>query len=133
MLAETKDRALVKLEARVEDKRQQARVEGEAALVRVAPGIAGDLRPIATVALVGGKPFALGYVTKARVLYFFMGLAAALFIAADVIAEFDKDPSTHTATSYVKKFRKTGQAGAGIVFLSVLWLMLHFMVDGFPL
>lgn len=71
--------------------------------------------------------------TKARVLYFFMGLAAAMFVSADVVAEFDKDPNTRTATSYVKQFGKKGWIAAIIVALGPLWLLFHFTVPGFPL
>lgn len=70
---------------------------------------------------------------RARVLYFLMGTAAVLFVTADVIAQFDRDPDTHTATSYVKQWRSSSILGAVTVVLSVLWLMLHFMWDGFPL
>lgn len=71
--------------------------------------------------------------TKARILYFFMGLSAVMFVAADVIAEFDGDPDTHTATSYVKAFKKRSIIAALIVAAGPTWLLLHFMWDGFPL
>jgi hypothetical protein len=87
-------------------------------------------RPYAVVAQ---KPYGLGYITKARILYFLMATAAAMFVAADVVAEFDKDPTTHTATSYVKKFGKKGWMAAIIVALFPLWLLFHFTVPDFPL
>jgi len=71
--------------------------------------------------------------TKARILYFLMGTAAVMFCAADVIAQFDADPNTHTATSYVKQWRSSSKLGAATVVLGVVWLFLHFMWDGFPL
>lgn len=71
--------------------------------------------------------------SKARILYFFMGAAAVMFASADVVAEFDKDPSTHTATSWVKQFRKRDVGSALIVAAFPIWLLLHFMWDGFPL
>jgi len=70
--------------------------------------------------------------TKARILYFLMGTAAVMFIAADVIAEFDADPNTHTATSYVKQGRGH-LAGFLAIVAFCTWLPLHFLWDGFPL
>lgn len=70
---------------------------------------------------------------RARVLYFLMGLAAVLFVAADVVAEFDRDPDTHTATSYVKAFRKRSIFALLVVAAFPAWLALHFLWDGFPL
>lgn len=71
--------------------------------------------------------------TRARILYFCMGLAAAMFVSADVVAEFDRDPNTHTATSYVKQFGKKGWIAAIVVALGPLWLLFHFTVEDFPL
>jgi hypothetical protein len=71
--------------------------------------------------------------SRARVLYFLMGTAAVMFVSADVIAQFDRDTNTHTATSYVKQWRGHSKFGAATVVLAVGWLMLHFMCDGFPL
>jgi hypothetical protein len=72
-------------------------------------------------------------VTKARALYFLMGAAAVMFVAADVIAEFDRDPGTRTATSYVKSFRRMHWLAAIVVAAGPTWLALHFLWDGFPL
>jgi len=100
----------------------RARFEGALAVEAGAPA-----------AIVGDAHYGLGFITKARILYFLMGMAATMFVVADVIAEFDKDPNTHTATTYVKSWRKRSLLGAVTVALSVIWLFLHFMVDGFPL
>jgi len=70
---------------------------------------------------------------KARILYFLMGTAAVMFCAADVIVEFDRDPETHTATEYVKRFRSRSPLAFVAVLLLPLWLALHFLWDGFPL
>lgn len=74
-----------------------------------------------------------GRLSKAQVLYFCMGTAAAMFVSADVVAQFDSDPNTHTATSYVKGFRRKGWVAAIVVVLFPLWLLFHFTVDSFPL
>lgn len=66
--------------------------------------------------------------SKERILYFFMGTAAVMFVAADVIAEFDEDPNTRTATSWVKE-TWWGRALAGVFSV---WLLLHFTWDAFP-
>lgn len=71
--------------------------------------------------------------TRARILYFLMGTAAVLFASVDVIAQFDRDPDTKTATNYVKDLRGKGLAGFATVCLGLLWLTLHFLWDGFPL
>jgi len=71
--------------------------------------------------------------TKARILYFLMGTAAVMFCAADVIAEFDRDPKTRTATSYVKQFRSMHWLAFLVVAAGPTWLLLHFLWDGFPL
>ena len=71
--------------------------------------------------------------SKERILYFLMGTAAVMFCAADVIAEFDRDPHTRTATSYVKQFRSMSPFAFVAVLLFPLWLALHFLWDGFPL
>ena len=91
----------------------------------------GDPHP--PYAVVDNQALALGYVTKARILYFFMGTAAAMFIAADVIAEFDKDPSTKTATYWMKTLKHWQKGGAGLLALAFVWLILHVWVDSFPL
>jgi hypothetical protein len=70
--------------------------------------------------------------SKARILYFLMGTAAVLFTSADVIAEFDRDPNTHTATEYVKRGRKN-PLGLAAICAFLAWLSLHFLWDGFPL
>lgn len=70
--------------------------------------------------------------TKERILYFIMGAAAAAFASADVIAEFDRDPDTKTATYYVKRFARH-PVGRAIVALGVTWLGLHFLWEDFPL
>jgi hypothetical protein len=120
-----------------ETARAKAHVEGELSLsaalttseqtYAIEPGVSH--RP---VALVGGQAFSLGYITKARILYFFMGMAAVMFIAADVIAEFDGDPNTRTATNWVKQGRGH-LAGLASIVAFLLWLTLHFLWDGFPL
>lgn len=84
------------------------------------------------VALLNGVEFDLSYITKARVLYFLMGTAAVTFIAADVIAEFDKDPNTRTATDWIKQGRKR-KAVLGATVAFCVWLPLHLLWDGFPL
>lgn len=113
--------------------REEARREGREALVAIKLPGEDRIPVLRPIAIVGNKPFALGYITKARILYFLMGMAAAMFVAADVVAEFDKDPATHTATSYVKGFRRKGWTAAIIVALFPLWLLFHFTVEGFPL
>lgn len=112
------------LDERKAAQHDMARIQGELALM--------DSLAAQPVALLGGKPYALGYVTKARILYFFMGSAAAMFIAADVIAQFDGDESTRTATSWVKQGIR-GRYGIVPTALFILWLALHFFWNGFPL
>ena len=67
--------------------------------------------------------------SKERILYFLMGTAAVMFCAADVIAQFDRDPETRTATSWVKE-TWWGRSLGGVF---AVWLFLHFTWDGFPL
>lgn len=62
-----------------------------------------------------------------------MGTAAVMFVSADVIAQFDRDPNTHTATNYVKMLRDKSPLGFLVVLLGCVWLLLHFLWDGFPL
>lgn len=110
------------------DQLTEARIVGTVEATLASEGRT-DARP---VAVMGGKAYELGYITKARVLYFFMGLSAAMFIAADVIAEFDGDPDTLTATNWVKKGR-SHWAGLGAIIAFIMWLALHFLADWFPL
>lgn len=95
-----------------------------------------------SVAYIGEKQAVVAYrgalypakvFTRAHILYFLMGTAAAMFAAADVVAQFDQDPNTHTATSYVKQLRGKGLAGLLTVVAALLWLVLHMLWDGFPL
>ncbi len=67
--------------------------------------------------------------SKERVLYFLMGMAAVMFVSADVIAQFDADPNTRTATNWVKETWWGRLLGC----LLGLWVILHFAWDGFPL
>lgn len=70
---------------------------------------------------------------KARILYILMAFSAVLFATVDVIAEFDGDDETKTATYHVKRLKRKNAAGFGLVLLGCLWLGLHFLVDRFPL
>lgn len=91
------------------------------------------IRPRMVVIEVEVGPKKRRFLTKERILYFFMALAAVMFTTADVVAEFDKDPETKTATSHVKRFRKTHWLAGILVILGPLWLLFHFTVPGFPL